>query len=61
MRVFVEALVGDAANLSVVALVMLAELALVFTGHAGAAVFVIPPLTLAGAAWLAWHQARPAR
>jgi hypothetical protein len=53
MRVFIEALVGDARNLSVVAAVILVELALVFIGHAGAAVFVIPPLTLAGAAWLA--------
>jgi hypothetical protein len=53
MRIFIEALVGDARNVAVVAAVMLVELALVFTGHAGAAVFVIPPLTLAGAAWLA--------
>ena len=53
MRVFVEALVGDAWNVSVVAALMAVEIALVFTGHAGAAVFVIPPLTLAGAAWLA--------
>ena len=53
MRVFIEALVGDARNVSVVAAVLLVELALVFTGHANVAVFVIPPLTLVGAAWLA--------
>jgi hypothetical protein len=53
MRVFIETLVGDARNVSVIAVLMLVEVALVFTGHAGAAVFVIPPLTLAGAAWLA--------
>jgi len=53
MRIFIEALVGDARNVSVVAVVMLAELALVFTGHANVAVFAIPLLTLAGAAWLA--------
>ena len=53
MRVFVEALVGDVWNVSVVAVLMAVEIALVFTGHANAAVFTIPPLTLAGTAWLA--------
>ena len=54
MRAFIKTLVGDARNLSVVAAVMLAEAALVYAGHADAAAFVIPPITLAGVAWLAW-------
>ena len=53
MREFVKTLVGDARNLSVVAGLVLAEAALVFAGHAAATVYVIPPLTLAGVAWLA--------
>lgn len=55
MRSFIEALVGDAWNLSVIAAIVAAEIALVATGHAAAAAFVIPPLTLFGAAWLARH------
>ena len=52
MRAFVKTLVGDAWNVSVVAAVMLAEATLVFGGHTDAAAFVIPPITLAGVAWL---------
>jgi hypothetical protein len=52
MRDFVKTLVGDARNLSVVAALMLVEVAMVFAGHADAAPFVIPPLTLAGVVWL---------
>ena len=53
MTEFIKTLVGDTWNLSVVAAIMLAEVALVFAGHAAAAAFVIPPVTLAGVAWLA--------
>ena len=52
MKAFAKTLLGDAWNVSVVAAVMLAEVALVYGGHADAAAFVIPPLTLAGVAWL---------
>ncbi len=55
MRAFVKTLVGDAWNVSVVAGLMLAEVVLVRAGHADAAAFVIPPLTLAGVAWLTRH------
>jgi hypothetical protein len=53
MRAFLKTLVGDARNLAVVGILMVAEVALVFGGHADAAVFAIPPLALAGMAWLA--------
>jgi hypothetical protein len=52
MKALVKTLVGDTWNVTVVAVVMLAEVAVVFGGHAGAAAFVIPPLTLAGVALL---------
>ena len=55
MSAFVKTVVGDAWNLSVVAAIMFFEIALVFTGHAAIAAFVIPPFTLAGVAWLARH------
>jgi hypothetical protein len=53
MSAFVKTLVGDVRNLCVVAGLVLAAAALVFAGHAGAAAFIIPPLTLAGVGWLA--------
>jgi hypothetical protein len=52
MKAFVKTLIGDTWNVSVVAAIMLAEFALVWAGRADAAAFVIPPLTLAGVAWL---------
>ncbi len=55
MSAFLKTVIGDTWNLSVVAAIMFFEVALVFTGHASAAAFVIPPLTLAGVAWLARH------
>lgn len=55
MRAFVKTLVGDAWNLAVVGILTVAEVALVFGGYVDAAAFVIPPLTLAGVAWLARH------
>ena len=53
MKALVKTLVGDTWNVSVVAALMLAEVILVYSGHVGAAAFAIPPLTLAGVAWLA--------
>jgi hypothetical protein len=53
MRAFVKTLVGDVWNLSVVAVVILAEVVLVHAGEGDISAFVIPPLTLAGVAWLA--------
>jgi len=55
MNAFMKTLVGDARNVSVVAGIILIAAALVFSGHAGVIGFVIPPLTLAGVAWLARH------
>jgi hypothetical protein len=52
MKALVKTLVGDTWNVGVVAGVTLAEVALVYAGHAGAASFAIPFLTLAGVAWL---------
>jgi len=52
MRAFIKTLVGDVWNVSVVAIIMLAEVALLWAGRADAAAFVIPPITLAGVAWL---------
>jgi hypothetical protein len=53
MRAFVKTLVGDVWNLSVVAVVILAEVFLLHAGETDISAFVIPPLTLAGVAWLA--------
>jgi hypothetical protein len=53
MRAFVKTLVGDVRNLSVVGVVILAEVVLVHAGETGISAFVIPPLTLAGVGWLA--------
>jgi hypothetical protein len=55
MNAFVKTLIGDAWNLSVVAGLVLTAAVICFIGHAGAAAFVMPPLTLAGVAWLARH------
>ena len=53
MKAFMKTLVGDSRNLTVVGCLVLAEVALVYAGHAGATAFVMPPLTLGGVAWLA--------
>jgi hypothetical protein len=53
MKALVKTLIGDAWNVSVVSFVLAVAAALVFTGQSEAAAFVIPPLTLAGVAWLA--------
>ena len=53
MSAFVKTLFGDTGTVAVVGIVMAAELSLVTTGHAAAAAFAVPPLVLAGTAWLA--------
>lgn len=53
MNAFVKTLVGDVWNISVVAVVMAVGVVLVASGNAAAAAFVVPPVTLAGIAWLA--------
>jgi hypothetical protein len=53
MSAFLKTLFGDTGTVAVVAIVMAAELALVASGHAASAAFAVPPLVLAGTAWLA--------
>lgn len=53
MRAFIGTLFGDVSNLSVVAVIMAVEVVLLVTGHAAAMAYVVPPVTLAGVAWLA--------
>ena len=53
MRAFFKTLFGDAWNLSAVAAVMTAEIALTQTGNGTIAAWLIPLLVLATVAWLA--------
>jgi hypothetical protein len=53
MSAFLKTLFGDAGTVTVVALVMAVEVVLVAANQTTAAGFVIPPLVLAGSAWLA--------
>ncbi|MGH7154597.1 MAG: hypothetical protein ACREF3_11780 [Acetobacteraceae bacterium] len=53
MRAFIGTLFGGVSNLSVVAAIMALEIALLIAGHAAAMAYIIPPVTLAGVAWLA--------
>jgi hypothetical protein len=53
MKAFCKTLFGDTRNLGVVAVLMVVETALVYSGHAHEAVFILPPLVLAGIGWLA--------
>jgi hypothetical protein len=52
MSAFLKTLFGDAGTAAVVTAVMAAEVLMVTAGHASWAGFAIPPLVLAGAAWL---------
>ncbi|MGA3000354.1 MAG: hypothetical protein ABSE20_01380 [Acetobacteraceae bacterium] len=56
MKALVKTLVGDVWNVSVVATIVLGAVALVYSGRTEVVAFVIPPLTLAGVAWLARRQ-----
>jgi hypothetical protein len=53
MNAFLKTLFGDAGTVSVVVIVMIAEAVLMATGQVTVAAFIVPPLVLAGAAWLA--------
>lgn len=53
MKALIRTLIGDVWNVSVVAVIVLATLALIGMGGSAIAPFVIPPLSLAGIAWLA--------
>ncbi len=55
MSAFLKVLLGDAWNVSVVAAIVLATVAMVWSGHPATAAFVIPPLTLGGVAVLTRH------
>ena len=53
MSAFFKTLFGDIGTVSVVMIVMLTEVLLVATGQMTSAAFAVPPIVLAGAAWLA--------
>jgi len=53
MKAFLKTLFGDAATVTVVALVMIAETILAAIGQAGLGALLIPAAVLAGVAWLA--------
>lgn len=53
MKALIRTLIGDVWNVTVVAVIVLATLALIGMGQSALAPFVIPPLTLAGITWLA--------
>ena len=55
MKAFLKTLFGDAWNVAIVALILAVEIALAQSGHAAAAAYLVPPLTLTGIGWLAWH------
>jgi len=53
MKAFIKTLVGDTANMAVVAALVAVAAALVHIGQGAAAAFVLPVLALGGTAWLA--------
>lgn len=53
MKAFLKTLIGDAANVSVVSLVVLISIALNATGETAIAAYVVPPVTLLGILCLA--------
>jgi hypothetical protein len=53
MNAFLKTLFGDIGTVSVVVIVMTIEVMFVATGQITSAPFAIPPLVLAGTAWLA--------
>jgi hypothetical protein len=53
MNAFLKTLFGDAGTVSVVVIIMIAESVFVATGQVAVAAFAVPPLVLAGTAWLA--------
>jgi hypothetical protein len=53
MSGFLKTLFGDLATVAVVVIVMAAEVMLIADGRTTFAAFAVPPLVLAGVAWLA--------
>ena len=53
MSALLKTLLGDAATVAVVAIVMAIEVSLVAAGHAAWAAYAVPSCALVGAAWLA--------
>jgi hypothetical protein len=53
MNAFLKTLLGDAGTVSVVVIIMITEIVFVATGQVAVAAFAVPPLVLAGTAWLA--------
>ena len=53
MNAFLKTLFGDAGTVSVVVIIMITEGVFAATGQVTVAAFTVPPLVLAGAAWLA--------
>ena len=53
MSAFLGTLFGDRGTVAVVTIVMVAEVLLVANDQVASAQFAVPPLVLAGAAWLA--------
>jgi hypothetical protein len=53
MKAFLKTLFGDVGTVAVVAVAVAVAVLLATLGQAAYAGFVIPPLVLAGAAWLA--------
>jgi hypothetical protein len=53
MSAFFKTLFGDIRTVSVVMIVMLTEVLLVAMGQTTSAAFTVPPVVLAGVAWLA--------
>ena len=53
MNAFLKTLFGDAGTISVVVIIMMTESLFAATGQVVVAAFAVPPLVLAGTAWLA--------
>jgi hypothetical protein len=53
MKAFLKTLFGDAGTILVVIIIMITESLFAATGQVVVAAFAVPPLVLAGTAWLA--------
>jgi hypothetical protein len=53
MKAFLKTLFGDAGTILVVIIIMITESVFAATGQVAVAAFTVPPLVLAGTAWLA--------
>ena len=53
MNAFLKTLFGDAGTIAVVVIIMITECVFAATNQVTMAAFTVPPLVLAGTAWLA--------